>query len=257
MQNLFKKFNSKIVIIGIVSAIVVILCVVGVVIGVNSKNSKESNKTKNDKKVELETTSIKETQTNKNTEESMDTALSTENMTEESDTEEASENVTEEASENVTEEAEENNVVEDNDSAGKDNGSNSQQEYNEQITEAPATPSPEPSPEQAPSPSPEPTPEPDTPQEDHVVYKSDGSIDLNESYWVNKRDAFLTINNSKEMNDFKNYIIKKYNINSEYVIHMNSGGRHNTWSVYDFTYHLRCENQVIHFYFNGSEFVEK
>ena len=117
MQNLFKKSNSKIVIIGIVSAIVVILCVVGVVIGVNSKNSKESNKTKNGKKVELETTSIKETPTNKNTEESMDTALSTENMTEESDTEEASEN--------VTEEAQENNVVEDNDSAGKDNGSNS------------------------------------------------------------------------------------------------------------------------------------
>ena len=245
MQNLFKKSNSKIVIIGIVSAIVVILCVVGVVIGVNSKNSKESNKTKNGKKVELETTSIKETPTNKNTEESMDTALSTENMTEESDTEEASEN--------VTEEAQENNVVEDNDSAGKDNGSNSSQEYNEQVTEAPATPSPE----QAPGPSPEPSPEPDTPQEDHIVYKPDGSIDLNQSYWVNKRDAFLTINNSKEMNDFKNYIIKKYNFNSEYVIHMNSGGRHNTWNVYDFTYHLRYENQVIHFYFNGSEFVEK
>ena len=100
MQNLFKKFNSKIVIIGIVSAIVVILCVVGIVTGVNSKNTKESNKTKNDKKVELETSSIKETQTNRNIEESMDTALSTENMTEESDTEESSENVTEEAEEN-------------------------------------------------------------------------------------------------------------------------------------------------------------
>lgn len=249
MQNLFKKLNSKIVIIGIVSAIVVILCVVGVVIGVNSKNSKESNKTKNDKKVELETTSIKETQTNKNTEESMDTALSMENVTEESDTEEASEN--------VTEEAEENNGVEDNDSAGKDYGSNSQQEYNEQVTQAPATPSPEPSPEQAPGPSPEPTPEPDTPQEDHIVYKADGSINLNESYWVNKMDANSAIYNSKEMNDFENYIIKKYNFNSEYVIHMNYGGRHSTWNVYDFTYHLRYADQVIHFYFNGSEFVEK
>lgn len=249
MRKLFKKLNSKIVIIGIVSAIVVILCVVGVVIGVNSKNSKESNKTKNDKKVELETTSIKETPTNKNTEESMDTVLSTENVTEESDTEEASEN--------VTEEAEENNVVEDNDSAGKDNGSNSSQEYNEQVTEAPATPSPEPSPEQAPGPSPEPSPEPDTPQEDHIVYKPDGSINLNESYWVNKMDADSAIYNSKEMNNFKNYIIKKYNFNSEYVIHMNYGGRHNTWNVYDFTYHLRCGDQVIHFYFNGSEFVEK
>ena len=250
MRDLFKKLNSKIVIIVVVSAIVVILCVVGVVIGVNSKNSKESNKTKNDKKVELETTSIKETQTNKNTEESMDTALSTENVTEESDTEEASEN--------VTEEAEENNVVEDNDSAGKDNGSNSQQEYNEQVTEAPATPSPEPSPEQAPGPSPEPTPEPDTPQEDHIVYKSDGSIDLNESYWVNGTDAFLTINNSKEMNDFKNYINKKYNYNGGYTIDVSYGGKHNTWNVYDFSYHIiKSGDPVIFFYFNGSEFVEK
>lgn len=250
MQNLFKKFNSKIVIIGIVSAIVVILCVVGVVIGVNSKNSKESNKTKNDKKVELETTSIKETQTNKNTEESMDTALSTENVTEESDTEEASEN--------VTEEAEENNVVEDNDSAGKDNGSNSQQEYNEQVTEAPATPAPEPSPEQAPSPSPEPSPEPATPQEDHIVYKADGCIDLNESYWVNRKDAFLAINNSKEMNDFKNYINKKYNYNGGYTTDVSYGGKHSTWNVYDFSYHIiKSDNPVIFFYFNGSEFVEK
>lgn len=250
MQNLFKKFNSKIVIIGIVSAIVVILCVVGIVTGVNSKNTKESNKTKNDKKVELETSSIKETQTNKNTEERMDTALSTENMTEESDTVEASEN--------VTEEAEENNVVEDNDSAGKDNGSNSSQEYNEQVTEAPATLSPEPSPEQAPGPSPEPSPEPDTPQEDHIVYKADGSIDLNESYWVNRKDAFLAINNSKEMNDFKNYINKKYNYNGGYTIDVSYGGKHNTWNVYDFSYHIiKSGDPVIFFYFNGSEFVEK
>ena len=35
MQNLFKKVNSKIVIIGIVSAIVVILCVVGIVTAVS------------------------------------------------------------------------------------------------------------------------------------------------------------------------------------------------------------------------------
>jgi len=242
MRNLFKKLNSKIVIIGIVSAIVVILCVVGVVIGVNSKNSKESNKTKNDKKVELETTSIKETQTNKNTEESMDTALSTENVTEESDTEKADEN--------VTEEAEENNVVEDNDSAGKDTGSNSQQEYKEQVTEAPATPSPDP--------SPEPSTEPDTPQEDHIVYKADGSIDLNESYWVNRHDAFFAINNSKEMNDFKNYINKKYNYNGGYTTDVSYGGKHSTWNVYDFSYHIKkSDDPVISFYFDGNQFVEK
>lgn len=253
MQKLFGKLNSKMAIIGTVSAIVVVLCIVGIVIGVNSKNNKSSNETGNDKNVVVETTTVKETQTNKSTEGSKATELSTENVTEEAATEKASENVTEEAK------AEENNVVENDASAGNNNSSNSQQKYNEPDTEAPATPSPEPTPEPdpEPSPSPEPSPEPDTPQEDHIVYKSDGSIDLNESYWVNRKDAFLAINNSKEMNDFKNYIIKKYNFNSEYVIHMNSGGRHSTWNVYDFTYHLRYADQVIHFYFNGSEFVEK
>ncbi len=252
MQNLFKKFNSKIVIIGIVSAIVVILCVVGIVTGVNSKNTKESNKTKNDKKVELETSSIKETQTNKNTEESMDTALSTENMTEESDTEEASEN--------VTEEAEENNVVADNDSADKDNGSNSQQEYNEQVTEAPATPSPEPSPEQAPSPSPEPSPEPATPQEDHIVYKSDGSIDLNESYWIKSTNAMSIIGNSNEIQDALDYTRAKYNCNDRIKLNMPyAAGQNNIWTVNSFSYYISCNkcNFKLSFYFNGSEFVEK
>lgn len=252
MQNLFKKFNSKIVIIGIVSAIVVILCVVGIVTGVNSKNTKESNKTKNDKKVELETSSIKETQINKNTEESMDTALSTENMTEESDTEEASEN--------VTEEAEENNVVEDNDSAGKDNGSNSQQEYNEQVTEAPATPSPEPSPEQAPGPSPEPSPEPTTPQEDHIVYKADGSIDLNESYWIKSTNAMSIIGNSNEIQDALDYTRAKYNCNDRIKLNMPyAAGQNNIWTVNSFSYYISCNkcNFKLSFYFNGSEFVEK
>ena len=239
MQNLFKKFNSKIVIIGIVSAIVVILCVVGIVTGVNSKNSKESNKTKNGKKVELETSSIKETQTNKNTEESMDTALSTEN---------------------VTEEAEENNVVEDNDSAGKDNGSNSQQEYNERVTEAPATPSPEPSPEQAPSPSPEPTPEPDTPQEDHIVYKSDGSIDLNESYWVKDSEAMRTIGNSKEYQTLMGKYYNQYGGNNIHFSIQRISTSSGTYCVYDYSYFcilFNDKNQRIHFTFNGSEFVEK
>jgi cytoskeletal protein RodZ len=240
MQNLFKKFNSKIVIIGIVSAIVVILCVVGVVIGVNSKNSKESNKTKNDKKVELETTSIKETQTNKNTEESMDTALSTENVTEESDTEEASEN--------VTEEAEENNGVEDNDS-------------NEQVTEAPATPSPEPSPEQAPGPSPEPSPEPATPQEDHIVYKADGSIDLNESYWVKSTDASRAIGKSKEFQSLMGKYYNQYGGNNiHFSIQRISSSTSGTYCVYDYSYFCTLfndKNQIVHFTFNGSEFVEK
>ena len=225
MRNLFKKLNSKIVIIGIVSTVVVILCVVGVVIGVNSKNSKESNKTKNDKKVELETTSIKETQTNKNTEESMDTALSTENVTEEAATEKAGENVTEEAKE------EENNVAENDASAGNNNSSNSQQNYNE----------------------------PDTPQEDHIVYKSDGSIDLNESYWVNRKDAINAIRNSVEAQNFIQYTRKKYNCTHAIKNGMSYAGKSDIWNVYSFTYYNFCDECSFRLfgYFNGSEFVEK
>ena len=223
---------------------------------VNSKNNKSSNETGNNKNVAVETTTVKETQTNKSTEGSKAAELSTENVTEEAATEKASENVTEEAK------AEENNVAENDASAGKNknNSSNSQQEYNEPDTEAPATPSPESSlePDPEPSPSPEPSPEPDIPQEDHIVYKSDGSIDLNESYWVNRKDAFLAINNSKEMNSFKNYINKKYNYNGGYTTDVSYGGKHSTWNVYDFSYHIiKSDNPVIFFYFNCSEFVEK
>ena len=257
MQKLFGKLNSKMVIIGTVSAIVVVLCVVGIIIGVNSKNNKSSNETGNNKNVAVETTTVKETQTNKSTEGSKDVALSTENVTEEAATEKASENVAEEAK------AEENNVAENDASAGNNNSSNSQQEYNEPDTEAPATPSPEPSPEPdpEPSPSPEPSPEPDTPQEDHIVYKADGSIDLNESYWVKSTDASRAIGKSKE---FQTLMGKYYNQyggdNIHFSIQRISTATPGIYCVYDYSYFCTLfndKNQIVHFYFNGSEFVEK
>ena len=217
---------------------------------VNSKNNKSSNETGNNKNVAVETTTVKETQTNKSTEGSKAAELSTENVTEEAATEKAGENVTEEAKE-------ENNVAENDASAGKNNSSNSQQGYNEPDTEAPATPSPEPSPEPdpEPSPSPEPSPEPDIPQEDHIVYKSDGSIDLNESYWVNRRDAISNITDSNEMEKF---VKQKSDYIEGYSTHMTYSRNHKVWNVYDFTYKILYNNgMVLNFEFNGSEFVEK
>ena len=207
---------------------------------VNSKNNKSSNETGNNKNVAVETTTVKETQTNKSTEGSKAAELSTENVTEEAATEKAGENVTEEAKE-------ENNVAENDASAGKNNSSNSQQGYNEPDTEAPATPSPEP--------SPEPSLEPDTPLEDHIVYKSDGSIDLNESYWVNRRDAISNITDSNEMEKF---VKQKSDYIEGYSTHMTYSRNHKVWNVYDFTYKILYNNGlVLNFEFNGSEFVEK
>ena len=207
---------------------------------VNSKNNKSSNETGNNKNVAVETTTVKETQTNKSTEGSKAAELSTENVTEEAATEKAGENVTEEAKE-------ENNVAENDASAGKNNSSNSQQGYNEPDTEAPATPSPEP--------SPEPSLEPDTPLEDHIVYKSDGSIDLNESYWVNRRDAISNITDSNEMEKF---VKQKSDYIEGYSTHMTYSRNHKVWNVYDFTYKILYNNgMVLNFEFNGSEFVEK
>ena len=241
MQKLFGKLNSKMAIIGTVSAIVVVLCVVGIIIGVNSKNNKSSNETGNNKNVAVETTTVKETQTNKSTEGSKAAELSTENVTEEAATEKAGENVTEEAK------AEENNIAENDASAANNNSSNSQQGYNEPDTEAPATPSPEP--------SPEPSLEPDTPLEDHIVYKSDGSIDLNESYWVNRRDAISNITDSNEMEKF---VKQKSDYIEGYSTHMTYSRNHKVWNVYDFTYKILYNNgMVLNFEFNGSEFVEK
>lgn len=263
-----KKFNFKNprTLIILVSAFIVVVLILGLIFGICTKYNKN-----NTKEAETEYVS-KESETKKNDSEKSlvnNIESSTEQTTEEITTEnDSKENTTEEAS---TEEiiASDNEIINSNNENNyndnsynennySDNSSSNNEDQNNNDDSNSSNNENDNSSNSEPSYNP-PSNEPsnDTPQEDHIVYKSDGSIDLNESYWVNRRDADSIIYNSKEMNDFKNYINKKYNCNGGYVTHMNYSGRHNTWSVYDFTYHLKCGSQVIHFYFNGSEFVEK
>lgn len=159
--------------------------------------------------------------------------------------------------------AEENNAAENNNLAGDNSGNNLQQEYNEPEAEAPATPAPEPQPEPAPIPNPDPKPQPDPEPEvveDHVVYKPDGSIDLNESYWANRKDALKAIKESSELSSFKKYISKKYNWTNGSVTQIGQGGQNDKWNVYSFSYHIEEKgnySNFIRFEFNGKEFVEK
>ena len=159
--------------------------------------------------------------------------------------------------------AEENNAAENNNLAGDNSGNNLQQEYNEPEAEAPATPAPEPQPEPAPIPNPDPKPQPDPEPEvveDHVVYKPDGSIDLNESYWANRKYALKAIKKSSELISFKKYISKKYNWTNGSVTQIGQGGQNDKWNVYSFSYHIEEKgnySNFIRFEFNGKEFVEK
>lgn len=151
----------------------------------------------------------------------------------EGDTEKSDENVMEEAK------SEENNAAENNNLADDNSGNNLQQEYNE--------------------PEPKPNPEPEV-VEDHVVYKPDGSIDLNESYWANRKDALKAIKESSELSSFKKYISKKYNWTNGSVTQIGWGGQNDKWNVYSFSYHIEEKgnySNFIRFEFNGKEFVEK
>lgn len=99
--------------------------------------------------------------------------------------------------------------------------------------------------------------EPTQPQEDHVVYKADGTIDLNQSYWMDHGDTFMNCYNSKEMQDFLNYIDQKFtgmNLSTQ----SQSGGK-GPFSVYDLGWIIvnRDNHKIlIHFHFDGSKFVE-
>lgn len=157
------------------------------------------------------------------------------------DSAEIVEDDTEKSDENVMEEAksEENNAAENNNLADDNSGNNLQQEYNE--------------------PEPKPNPEPEV-VEDHVVYKPDGSIDLNESYWANRKDALKAIKESSELSSFKKYISKKYNWTNGSVTQIGWGGQNDKWNVYSFSYHIEEKgnySNFIRFEFNGKEFVEK
>lgn len=95
------------------------------------------------------------------------------------------------------------------------------------------------------------------PQEDHLIYKADGSIDLNQSYWAKGEDASDYCLYSKEMNEFEEYLSKKFQGINWYV-HANYGGR-GPFSVYDLHFGVLNRNThetLIKFHFNGTKFVE-
>lgn len=95
------------------------------------------------------------------------------------------------------------------------------------------------------------------PKEDHVVYKADGSIDLNQSYWAEGGDASKNCRNSKEMNEFKEYIAKKFQ-EINYYFQTGWGGK-GPFSVYDLNFDVLNHDThefLISFHFDGTKFVE-
>lgn len=95
------------------------------------------------------------------------------------------------------------------------------------------------------------------PQEDHVVYKADGSIDLNQSYWAEGGDASDYCLYSKEMNEFEEYLSKKFQ-DINYYVHAGYGGK-GPFSVYDLYFYVSnrdTHKRLINFHFDGTKFVE-
>lgn len=261
-----KKFNFKNPrsLIILVSTFVSIVLISGLTFGIytkyNKKNTKETieyiskeSETKKDDPEKSSVSNIESSTEQTAAEESITESDSKENTTEESSTEDiASDN--EIIDSNNESDYNDNSYSENNDSENSnsnnedqnnnDDSNNSNNENNNSNPEPSYTP-----------PSNEPSN--DTPKEDHIVYKSDSSINLNESYWVNVDDAIMSILNSNEMKNFKEYIEQKYNYNGDYSTNMNFGGKHDTWNVYDFYYFIKKSDKFINFYFNGSEFIEK
>lgn len=99
--------------------------------------------------------------------------------------------------------------------------------------------------------------EPTQPQEDHVVYKADGTIDLNQSYWMKGYDAGKYCHNSNEMKDFLNYIDKKFKGINWYTQSPFYGK--GPFSVYDLHWEITdrdTHKTLVDFHFDGSKFVE-
>ena len=262
-------FNNKKVCISVISGIVIIIVIIAaIVIKISSVNNSgqnddavalnnQSSETISDNKTKemmsdenmttkdsnladsAETVEGDTLQTEQASTEAVDSdnaGYDTKNEAEEADAEKSDENVIKEAK------AEENNAAENNNLAGDNNGNNSQQGY---------------------KPGPvildkDPTPEPEG-GEDHIVYKPDGSIDLNESYWKNSDDALKAIEESPELNTFIKYTPKKYNWTNGSITNMGWSGKNNKWNVYSYSYLIREKGSSdnIKFEFNGKEFVEK
>lgn len=225
-------------IIMIVSVVVVVLCIVGVVIGINRKNTETDNESQNKKIVTSETTTAKETQTDRSTEETSETAFSTEDITEESSTEIETENAIENDIAEINVNEEENKISMDDILAAVDSINNSpQQEHHNEVTETKT----------------------EKHIEDYVVYKADGSVNLNESYWGDIKEATTCIGHSTEMENFHKYVNNKYNWSGKFSLSFDYfGSKYTTYNVYSFSYTAsNSDGDTIKFYYNGTEFVEK
>lgn len=96
--------------------------------------------------------------------------------------------------------------------------------------------------------------EPTQPQEDHVVYKADGTIDLNQSYWYNKSDTSKAIETSTEFNNFEMEMVIKYD--SDLTFHIGGSNLSDKINVYSYRYSFKYNGERHYFYFDGSKFVE-
>jgi DNA mismatch repair ATPase MutL len=242
---MFKNFNNKVIITIALLATTIITCCCILLIPKFARNTTAKENKETITFIEKETSTL----ITKND-------ASTESSTSEIVSEEESESQTEEIETQIETEETQTEYI------------NNEQNYNDENNSAektnytsPEIQEPEPQPEPTPIPNPEPEPQPDPEPEvveDHIVYKPDGSIDLNESYWV-KGTASTAISKS---NEFQALMAKYYNIygeNASFHITKVGTSQNNIINVYSYSYRCKILNtgDTIRFIFNGSEFVEE
>ena len=243
---MFKNFNNKVIITIALLATTIITCCCILLIPKFARNTTEKENKETITSIEKETSTL----ITKND-------ISTESTTSENVSEEESESQTEEIKTQIETEEAQTEYVADEQNYNNENDIIEKPNYNDSSIQEPE-PQPEPTPIPAPEPKPEPQPEPETEVvEDHIVYKPDGSIDLNESYWVSG-NASEEIGKS---NEFQALMAKYYSIYRENVKFQiyRVGGYQKIFNVYSFSYLCKITNtgEVIKFQFNGSEFVEE
>lgn len=210
---MFKKPNSKYIVIGIAGVVLIVLCISIILITVNRKAVKKSTNS-----VSQETVPItqKETQVNKSTEETKTESI-TEITTEETTVGQAAE---ERTAEEVA--ALGNEEVNNGDSNNYDNSSNNNEEQgNNNSGDSNNSGSYEPA-----YTPPVIQPETEEPQA-HIFYKEDGTLDLQNTYWDNikaKKEIELA-SAIMETNEYKEF--EKINNLDTYSLQCSAGGGKN------------------------------
>ena len=231
---MFKNFNHRVIITVVLLLTTVITCCCVLLIPKFAKNTTAKENKKTITSVEKETSTL----VTKND-------VSTESTTNEATSKEESDSQIEESEEVQTEYVANEQNYNENNSVEKTNYTDSE------------TQKPEPQPEPTPVPTPDPEPQPEV-VEDYIVYKSDGSIDLNESYWVTVKSAHTSISQSKEYQDYKIRCCEEYGYNNVRFTAqcMNPD---NKIVVNSFIYHCKVYNtgELITYYFDGNNFVKK